>query len=71
MHKICLYKYEIDIYGRNESFPNQILFVLGWAGSTLAPTRADLLNPTLGRDASHPCLISTWPKEGCIIVCVM
>ena len=30
-----------------------------------------LLNPTLGRDVSHSYLISTWPKEGCTIVCVM
>ena len=30
-----------------------------------------LLNPTSGRDASHPCFISTWPKEWCTIVCVM
>ena len=27
-----------------------------------------LLNPTSGRDASHPYLISTWPKEGGTIV---
>ena len=25
----------------------------------------NLLNPTSGRDASHPCLISLWPKEEC------
>ena len=31
----------------------------------------NLFNPTMGRDASHPCLISTWPKEGYIIVCVI
>ena len=31
----------------------------------------DLLNPTSGRDVSHPCLISTWPKEWCTTVCVI
>ena len=60
----------IVIVGRNKSFSNQVLSTLGWAGSTLAPTRKDLLNPTSKRDASHPCLISTWPKEGCTILCV-
>ena len=55
---------------RNESFPNQVLFTLGWVGSTLAPTRTNLLNPTSGKDASHPCLINTWSKEDCTIVCV-
>ena len=43
---------------------------LRWARLTLAPTRMDLLNPTLGRDASHPYLISTLPKKGCTIVCL-
>ena len=64
--KICYYQ-----CGGNEFIPNQVLSALGQAGSTLAPTCTDLLNPTSGRDASHPCLISTWLKEGCIIVCVM
>ena len=58
----------IVIVGRNKSFSNQVLSVLGWARSTLAPTRTDLLNPTSRRDASHPYLISTWPKEGCTVV---
>ena len=57
--------------GRNESFPNQVLSALGWAGSTLAPTRTNLLSPTLGRDTSHPCLISIWSKKLCTIVCVI
>ena len=55
--------------GRNEFFPNQVLFALGWAGSILAPTWTDLLNPTSGRDAFHPCLINIWPKEWCTIGC--
>ena len=55
--------------GRNKSFPNQVLFALGM-GRGVDATLTNLFNPTLGRDASHPCLISTWPKEGCIIVCV-
>ena len=57
--------------GRNKSFPNHLLFTLGWAGSTLTSTRMDLLNPTLGKDASHLCLISTWPKKECTIVCMI
>ena len=28
-------------------------------------TLTDLLNPTSGRDTSHPCLINIEPKEGC------
>ena len=59
-------------YGRKLSLsPNQALFALGWAGLTLALTRTNLLNPTSGRDASHPCLISLKPKEGCTVVCVI
>ena len=61
----------IVIVGRNKSFSNQVLSALGWARSTLAPTCTDLLNLTSGRDASHPYLISTWPKEGCTIVYVI
>ena len=44
--------------------PNQVLFTLGCARIDLRPTHTNLLNPTLGRDASYPCLISLWPKEG-------
>ena len=51
--------------------PNQVLFALGWAGSTLAPTRMNLLNLISGRNAFYPCLISLEPKEGCIVVCVV
>ena len=47
------------------SAPNQVLFTLGQARIDLRPTRTNLLNPILGRDASHPCLISLWPKERC------
>ena len=56
--------------GRNEFFPNYVLFVLGM-GRGADATLTNLFNPTLGRDASHPCLISTWPKKGCTIVCVI
>ena len=34
-------------------------------------TFTNLFIPTSGRDTSHPCLISTWPKEWCTIVCVI
>ena len=44
--------------------PNQVLFTLGCARINLRPTHMNLLNPTLGRDASYLCLISLWPKEG-------
>ena len=53
------------------SAPNQVLFALGWARIDLRPTCTNLLNPTTGRDASHPCLISLWPKEGRTVVCVI
>ena len=53
------------------SAPNQVLFTLGWVRIDLRPTRTNLLNPTSGRDASHPCLISFWSKEGCTVVCVI
>ena len=52
------------------SASNQVLFALGRVRIDLRPTRTNLLNPTLGRDVSHPCLISLWPKERCTIVCV-
>ena len=56
-------------YERNESFSNQVLFALGM-GRGADATLTNLFNPTSGRDASHPCLISTWPKEECTIMCV-
>ena len=49
------------------SASNQVLFALGWAKIDLHPTRMNLLNPISGRDASYPCLISLWPKEGCTV----
>ena len=55
--------------GRNESFPNQVLFALKMNQGADA-TLTNLFNPTSEKDASHPCLISTWPKEWCTIVCV-
>ena len=36
-----------------------------WIEEPMPPSQ---INPTLGRDAFHPCLISTWPKEWCIII---
>ena len=40
------------------SAPNQVLFTLEWVKINLHPTRTNLINPTSGRDASHPCPIS-------------
>ena len=61
---------QLSIVGGNlVSNPNQVLF-----SSELAARGAGLILKVLlnlmGRDASHLCLISTWPKEGCTIVCV-
>ena len=53
------------------SAPNQVLFTLGWARIDLRPTCTNLLNPTSRRDASYPCLISLWPKEGCTVMRVI
>ena len=53
------------------SAPNQVLFALGWARIDLRPTCTNLLNPTSRRDASYPCLISLWPKEGCTVMRVI
>ena len=52
-----------DRCGRNESFPNQVLFALGMRGGANA-TLTNLFNPTSRRDTSHLCLMSNWPKEG-------
>ena len=60
----------IYICGRNESFPNQVLFALRM-GRRADATLTNLFNPTSGKDVAHLCLISTWPKEGCTIVRVM
>ena len=60
----------VCVCGRNESFPNQVLFALGM-GRGADATLTNLFNPTSRRDASHPCLISTWPKEGCTIVIII
>ena len=35
------------------------------AAQDVSLTLKDLLNPTSGRDASHPCFISLELKEGC------
>ena len=63
---LIFYTYYIYIYcGRTFVLtPNQVLFTLGCARIDLRPTHMNLLNPTLGRDASYLCLISLWPKEG-------
>ena len=48
-------------------YPKMELSALG-----LGVTLTDLFNPTSGRDASHPYLISIEPKEGCTNhVCVL
>ena len=76
---LILWKYIFEYYkntcqkycGRNKSFHNQVLlFALGMDQGADA-TLMNLFNPTSGRGVSHPCLISTWPKEWCAIVCVM
>ena len=46
--------------GRDKPLPKKELSALG-SGVTLT----DLFSPTSGRDASHHCLISIKPKEGC------
>ena len=61
----------MTVRGLSSWAPNQVLFALGWARIDLHPTCTNLLNPTSGRDASHPCLINLWPKEGCTVVCVI
>ena len=57
--------------GNLVSNSNQVLFSSELAAQGVGLILKVLLNPTLGGDASHPCLISTWPKEGCTIVCVI
>ena len=47
-----------------------MLFALG-VGQRADATLTNLFNLISGRDAFHPCFISTWPKEGCTIVCVI
>ena len=64
--KRCLF-----MRGNLVSNPNQVLFSLELVAWGIGLILKVLLNPTSGRDASHPCLISTWPKEECTIVCVM
>ena len=60
----------IIVGGTNLSPINIIRFGMG--RSTLTPTCTNLLNSTSERDSSHPCLISTWPKEGVYhIVCTV
>ena len=51
--------------------PNQVLFSSELAARDTGLILKVLLNPMLKRDASHPCLISTWPKKGWTIVCVI
>ena len=50
--------------GNLVSNPNQVLSSSELAARGAGLILKVLLNPTSGRDASHPCLISTWPKEG-------
>ena len=63
---------QLSIVGGNlVSNPNQVLSSSELAARDAGLILKVLLNPTLGKDASHPCLISTWPKEGCTIMCVI
>ena len=55
---------------RESKNPIRYRLSLGWVRTDLRLIRTNLLNPILGRNASHPCLISLWLKEGCTIVCV-
>ena len=61
----------VTVGGNLVSNPNQVLFSLELVAQGVGLILKVLLNPTSGRDAFHPCLISTWPKEECTIVCVM
>jgi len=49
--------------GGNLVFPQEGIVYFG--NGPRAATLMDLLNPTSGKDASHPCLINIEPKEGC------
>ena len=62
---------KVFVGGNLVSNPNQVLSSLELATQDAGLILKVLLNPTLGRDASHPCLISTWPKEEYTIVCVI
>ena len=61
--KRCLF-----VGGNLVSNPNQVLSSSELTAQGTGLILKVLLNPTLGRDASHPYLISTWPKEGCTVV---
>ena len=54
--------------GNLVSNPNQVLSSLKLTAQGTGLILKVLLNPTPGRDAFHPCLISTWPKERCTIM---
>ena len=64
--KRCLF-----MRGNLVSNPNKVLFSLELVAWGVGLILKILLNPTSGRDVFHHCLISTWPKEECTIVCVM
>ena len=51
--------------------PNQVLFSSELAARGIGLILKVLLNPISGRNVSHPCLISTWPKEWCTIMCMI
>ena len=61
---------KIIVGGNLASNPSQVLSYSELAARGAGLIFKVLLNPTSGRDASHPCLISTWPKEGYTVVCV-
>ena len=59
----------VIVEGTNLS-PIRYFFALGM-GRGADASLTNLFNPTSERDASHPYLTSTWPKEGYTIVCMM
>ena len=54
--------------GRNESFPNQVLSSSELAARGAGLILKVLLNPTSGRDASHPCLGVPYPSLGQVLI---
>ena len=70
-HVFCIWhiiaKFSSWFMLEEQIYPKMELSALG-----LGVTLTDLFNPTSGRDASHPYLISIEPKEGCTNhVCVL
>ena len=57
--------------GNLVSNPNQVFSSSVFAARGIGLILKVLLNPISGRNVSHPCLISTWPKEWCTIMCMI